>query len=131
MPQYALHFASLLVAVADVYDALRTIRPYRPAMTVAKAATILIRDALAGKLQREYVSSFLLLLNVLAAGRRVVLSDGRRGTIVETHTGYPLCPMIGDEHGRVLDLSAPSAPSIWELEEDAAPNGQDAQVTLA
>ena len=100
-------------------------RPYRPALTVAKAATILIRDALAGKLHKEYVSSFLLLLNVLAAGRRVVLSDGRRGMIVETQTGYPLCPMIGDDHGRVLDLSAPSAPTIWEVEEDGPPNIQE------
>ena len=122
IPQYTLHFASLLVGIADVYDALRTVRPYRPALTVAKAATILIRDALAGKLHKEYVSSFLLLLNVLAAGRRVVLSDGRRGMIVETQTGSPLCPMIGDDHGRVLDLSAPSAPTIWEVEEDDAPN---------
>ena len=81
-PQYTLHFASSLIAVADVYDALRTVRPYRPAMTVAKASTILIRDAVSGKLHKEYVSSFLLLLNVLAAGRRVVLSDGSRGIIV-------------------------------------------------
>jgi len=125
MPEYTLHFTSLLVAIADVYDALRTVRPYRSALTVAKAATILIRDALAGKLHKEYVSSFLLLLNVLAAGRRVVLSDGRRGIIVETQTGYHLCPMIGDDHGRVLDLSALSAPTIWELEEDGAPNAQE------
>jgi HD-GYP domain-containing protein (c-di-GMP phosphodiesterase class II) len=125
MPQYALHFTSLLVAVADVYDALRTVRPYRPALTVAKAATILIRDALAGKLQKEYVSSFLLLLNVLGAGRRVVLSDGSRGMIVETHTGSPLCPMVGDEGGRVRDLSDPSSPTIWEVEEDGASDLQE------
>ncbi len=118
-PQHRLHFASLLVAVADVYDALRTVRPYRPALTVAKAATILIRDALSGKLHKEYVSSFLLLLNVLAAGRRVVLSDGSCGMIVETHTGYPLSPMVGDEHGRIRDLSAPSSPTIWEVVEDS------------
>lgn len=125
--QYSLHFASLLVAVADVYDALRTVRPYRPALTVAKAATILIRDALAEKLHKEYVSSFLILLNILAAGRRVVLSDGRRGIIVETQTGQPLCPMIGDEQGRILDLSEPSAPTIWEIEEDGPPHSQETQ----
>jgi len=119
LPQHTQHFASLLVAVADVYDALRTVRPYRPALTVAKAATILIRDALSGKLHKEYVSSFLLLLNVMAAGRRVVLSDGSSGMIVETQTGYPLCPMVGDEHGRIRDLSDPSSPTIWEVKEDS------------
>lgn len=124
LPQHTLHFASLLVAVADVYDALRTVRPYRQALTVANAATILIRDALSGKLHREYVSSFLLLLNVLAPGRRVVLSDGSCGIIVETHTGYPLCPMVGDEHGRIRDLSAPSSPTIWEVVEDSTDDPQ-------
>jgi HD-GYP domain-containing protein (c-di-GMP phosphodiesterase class II) len=119
LPQHTLHYASLLVAVADVYDALRTVRPYRRALTVAKAATILIRDALSGKLHKEYVSSFLLLLNVLAAGRKVILSDGSCGMIVETHTGYPLCPMVGDESGRIRDLSAPSSPTIWEVVEDS------------
>ncbi len=119
LPQHRQHFASLLVAVADVYDALRTVRPYRPALTVAKAATILIRDALSGKLYKEYVSSFLLLLNVMAAGRRVVLSDGSCGMIVETQTGKPLCPMVGDEYGRIRDLSEPSSPTIWELNEDS------------
>jgi HD-GYP domain-containing protein (c-di-GMP phosphodiesterase class II) len=119
---YALHAASSLVAVADVYDALRTVRPYRKAMTVAEASTLLIRDALSGKLHREYVSSFLLLMSVLAAGRRVVLSDGSRGMIVETHTGRPLCPMVGDEQGRVRDLSDPSSPTIWKVEEDTPGN---------
>ncbi len=127
MPFYPLHFASQLVAVSDVYDALRTVRPYRPALSTAKAATILIRDAFAGKLNKDYVSSFLLLLNVLSAGRRVTLSDGTKGMIVETQTGRPLCPMIGDEQGRVFDLSEPSSPTIWEVEEDQASNSQEMQ----
>jgi HD-GYP domain-containing protein (c-di-GMP phosphodiesterase class II) len=119
LPQHTLHFASLLVAIADVYDALRTVRPYRPALSVAKTATILIKDTLAGKLHKEYVSRFLSLLNVLAPGRRVVLSDGSSGMIVETHAGYPLCPIVSDEHGGVRDLSEPSAPTISEVEEES------------
>jgi HD-GYP domain-containing protein (c-di-GMP phosphodiesterase class II) len=124
LPQYTLHFSSLLVGIADVYDALRTVRPYRPALSVAKASTILIREAISGKLHKDYVSTFLLLLNVLVAGQRVVLSDGSCGMIIETHTGYPLCPMISDEHGVVRDLSDPSAPTIWEVKEDAISNPQ-------
>ncbi len=118
-PQYTLHFSSLLVGIVDVYDALRTVRPYRPALSVAKASTILIRDAISGKLHKDYASTFLSLLNVLVAGQRVVLSDGSRGTIIETHTGSPLCPMVSDERGVARDLSDPSAPTIWEVAEEA------------
>jgi HD-GYP domain-containing protein (c-di-GMP phosphodiesterase class II) len=118
LPQHTLHFASLIVAIADVYDALRTVRPYRPALSVAKTATTLIKDMLAGKLHREYVSKFLLLLNVLAPGRRVVLSDGSSGMIVDAHAGNPLCPIISDEHGEIRDLSEPSAPTISEIKEE-------------
>jgi HD-GYP domain-containing protein (c-di-GMP phosphodiesterase class II) len=119
LPQHTLHFASLIVAVADVYDALRTVRPYRPALSVAKTATILIKDALAGKLHKEYVSKFLLLLNVLVPGRRVVLSDGSSGMIVDIHAGHPLCPIVSDADGGVRDLSEPSAPTISEVREDS------------
>jgi len=119
LPQHTLHFTSLLVAVADVYDALRTVRPYRPAFSVAKTATILIKDVLAGKLHMEYVSRFLSLLSVLTPGRRVVLSDGSSGTIVETHPGYPLCPVVIDEYGQIRDLSKPSAPVISEIKEES------------
>jgi HD-GYP domain-containing protein (c-di-GMP phosphodiesterase class II) len=119
LPQHTLHPASHLVAIADVYDALRTVRPYRPAFSVAKTATILIKDALAGKLHTEYVSRFLSLLNVLAPGRRVVLSDGSSGMIVEIHTGYPLCPIVSDEHGQIRDLSKPSAPTVSGIEEES------------
>jgi HD-GYP domain-containing protein (c-di-GMP phosphodiesterase class II) len=119
LPQHTLHFSSLIVAVADVYDALRTVRPYRPALSVAKTATILIKDASAGKLHKEYVSRFLSLLNVLAPGRRVVLSDGSSGMIVDTHAGQPLCPIVSDDNGGDRDLSEPSAPMISEIEEES------------
>jgi hypothetical protein len=93
-------------------------------LSVAKTATILINDALAGKLHTEYVSRFLSLLNVLAPGRRVVLSDGSSGMIVETHPGYPLHPVVSNEHGKVLDLSEPSAPTISQIEEESTGNLQ-------
>jgi hypothetical protein len=115
---YKHHFASLLVAVADVYDALRTIRPYRQALSVARASTILIQYALSGKLHREYVSAFLKLVGVLTPGRHVVLSDGTRGTIIEAMKDRTLTPMVEDEDGQLYDLSDPSAPGLVEVEED-------------
>ncbi|MBP1697357.1 MAG: hypothetical protein H6Q41_2545, partial [Deltaproteobacteria bacterium] len=110
LPQHTLHFASLLVAIADVYDALRTVRPYRPALSVAKTATILIKDTLAGKLHREYVSKFLLLLNVLAPGRRVILSDGSSGMIVEVRDGgFGIFPSLQPPRFRRSKKNQPGA----------------------
>ena len=86
------HFASFLISVADVYDALRTVRPYRPALSVAQASTILIKDAFSGRLHRNYVSALLSLLEVLIPGRGVILSDGSHGTIVETQEDSSLKP---------------------------------------
>jgi hypothetical protein len=40
--------------------------------------------------------------------------------IVETNDGYPLCPIVSDEHGGVRDLSEPSAPTISEVEEESS-----------
>ena len=116
---HKLHFASLLVAVADIYDALRTVRPYRPALSVAKASTILIKDAFSGRLHRDYVSTLLSLLEVLIPGRGVILSDGSHGTIVEARRSHLLNPIVKTEEGRLHDLSNPSAPQLSEVKEEA------------
>jgi HD-GYP domain-containing protein (c-di-GMP phosphodiesterase class II) len=115
---YGRHFASLLVAVVDVFDALRTIRPYRPALSVAKASTILLGDAISGKLHKEYVSTFLSLLQTLVPGRRVVLSDGSRARILEAGSGSALAPIVETEEGCVYILSDPSVPQLSKIEEE-------------
>jgi len=116
---HKLHSASLLVAVADIYDALRTVRPYRPALSVAKASTILIKDAFSGRLCRDYVSALLSLLEVLVPGRGVILSDGSHGTIVETGRIHLLNPIVRTEEGWLHDLSNLSAPRLSEVKEEA------------
>ncbi len=115
-----LHPASLLVAVADVYDALRTIRPYRPALSVARASTLLIKDAMSGKLFREYVAAFLLLLRILVPGRRVVLTDGSSGIILEVRPDAVFSPIVEVENGQAFDLSDPSVPQLSEISEESA-----------
>jgi HD-GYP domain-containing protein (c-di-GMP phosphodiesterase class II) len=115
------HLASLLVAVADVYDALRTIRPYRKALSVARASTILIRDAMSGRFHKQYVSAFLQLVGVLAPGRQVILSDGSRGTVVEVRKDCALTPIVEGEDGQSYDLSNPSVLKLAEVEEEGAP----------
>lgn len=53
-----LHLASRIVQVADVFDALRTVRPYRPAMPVEKIVGILLEQR-GTKLDAELVETFI------------------------------------------------------------------------
>jgi len=104
--------------VADVYDALRTVRPYRPPFGIVGASNILIKDGRAGKLHLEFVSTFLWLLQVLSPGRTVILSDGSRGLIIETRPASALAPIIETENGQTCDLSNPSVPHLVALEDE-------------
>jgi HD-GYP domain-containing protein (c-di-GMP phosphodiesterase class II) len=89
-------------------------------MSIAKACSILLREAMSGTLDKSYVSSFLTLLEVLAPGRSVVLSDGRRAVILKTRENDTLAPLVERKDGSVCDL--PSSPnlSILEVEEETA-----------
>jgi len=115
---HRLHYASLLVAVADVFDALRTVRPYRPALNIAKVSTILLKEMISGKLHKEYVSALFMLLKVLVPGRKVVLSNRKQGVIVETYPSNALTPIVESEDGEVFDLSVPSSPNLFEVVEE-------------
>ncbi len=43
-PGWRMHAASQIVQVADIFDALRTNRPYRPALSIEKAREIMYKD---------------------------------------------------------------------------------------
>ncbi|MBE0618874.1 MAG: HD domain-containing protein [Proteobacteria bacterium] len=98
------HPASLLVSVADVYDALRTVRPYRPARSAEVAFNVLLGDARRGHLHGAYVSAFAGLLGLLEPGRRVQLGDGRAAVVVERGTQDSLRPVLLTDGGGTVDL---------------------------
>jgi putative two-component system response regulator len=53
-----------IVGIADVFDALTSPRPYRPALTADAAAFHLIEEAAQGKFVRHHVEAFLSLVGV-------------------------------------------------------------------
>ncbi len=48
-----------IMAVVDVYDALRTVRPYKPAFSHAEAVDILLRETAAGSWDPQIVKAFI------------------------------------------------------------------------
>ena len=51
-----------ILQVVDVYDALRTARPYKPALTHQKAAATMLTEAQAGLWDEELVAEFFSML---------------------------------------------------------------------
>jgi putative two-component system response regulator len=54
----AIPLGARIMAVVDVYDALRTTRPYKPAMSHDQAVTILLRETEAGSWDPSIVRTF-------------------------------------------------------------------------
>lgn len=61
----AIPWGARIMAVVDVYDALRTARPYKPAMPHGQAVTILLRETEAGLWEPRITTTFLELLREL------------------------------------------------------------------
>jgi putative two-component system response regulator len=56
-----------IVGICDVFDALTSHRPYRPALSAEDAARHLLKEAAEGKFLRDYVEAFLSVAGVGAA----------------------------------------------------------------
>jgi putative two-component system response regulator len=55
-----------IVGICDVFDALTSHRPYRPALATGEAARHLLKEAAEGKFHRDHVEAFLTLAGVHA-----------------------------------------------------------------
>lgn len=110
------HPASLLVAVADTYDALRTLRPYQPVpKTPEHCLTIMLELADNGVHHRLFVSVLARLIGTVSAGKKVRLSDGRGAVILSAGEFDVLTPLVETEDMEILDLSVPKAPQLKEI----------------
>lgn len=115
------HPASLLVQVADVFDALRTVRPYRGTMDETQAINVMLRDAGDGRLDRAFLGALVKAFRILQPGRRVELDDGRRAVVMGVGDANALEALVEVEDGDIVDLSDPVMPPIAKLEAAEAP----------
>ncbi len=94
-----------IVAIADVYDALTSDRPYREALNPNEAIEYLLAYA-HRQLDHKLVTSFIKLIIPYPVGTLVKLTDGRIGVVDSLDPDFPLRPLvrmiIQDNSNRVL-----------------------------
>ncbi len=112
--RWPLHLVSELVCLADVYDALRSNRPYRDALAPDVAMRIMEKDA-TDKFDAELFAGFRRMLGYYPPGTCLQLSDGRIAVARSTNLLDPERPyvlVVRDAAGEeleppeALDLSA-------------------------
>lgn len=96
-----------VVAVADVYDALVSKRPWREAYPEFRAVRSILPDG-GSKFDSVVVSAFLSVVNLFPVGTPITLSDGRPARVVEPGRNLfrPIVRLAGP-NGETLDLSDP------------------------
>lgn len=98
-----LHMYSLMASVVDIYDALTTLRPYRPAMPPHRAIEI-IRQQYAGRLEPRLLARFLEMLGPHPWGTLLALPNGHYAVVTRPNAAAPERPFA-----RALELRAGQA----------------------
>lgn len=92
-----------IVAVADVYDAMASTRPYKEALLPGLARKQIYEES--GKLfDPEVVQVFYNTITPYPVGLKVTLSNGKKGVIKANHKESPATPIIKLENGKEIDL---------------------------
>ena len=103
-----------IIAIADVYDALTSDRPYRKAMLPSEAIELIMGSA-GTHFEPELVETFLKKIAPYPIGTLVKLSNGCTGIVIDNYENYCLRPIIRilEENGREV---APYIIDLTELE---------------
>lgn len=99
-----IHTYAKIIAVADIYDALVTERPYKSAFTKRDAVEMIM--AMTRELDMGAMTSFLESVILYPVDSVVHLSTGEKAKVVENTNKYPLRPkVVGIQSGKVYDLA--------------------------
>lgn len=92
-----------IIAIADVYDALVTERPYKKAFSQQDALEMIM--AMTEELDISYMRHFIDSIILYPVDTVVLLSNGERAKVVKNTPHYPLRPkVVGIKSGKVYDL---------------------------
>ena len=108
-----IHEYARVVALADVYDALTTDRPYRP-RKLPHQAILIIRDGIRTHFDPDIIPAFIANIAIYPVGTTLVLSTGEKARVIETTRRHPAAPVVrvvaapdgrSVDGGRTIDLA--------------------------
>lgn len=88
-----IHPFAKIIAIADVYDALTSVRVYKKAMTPAKALSTMFKWK-GSDFDTDYLNKFIRIVGIYPPGTLVQLEDGRFALVLETNEFSPLMPKV-------------------------------------
>jgi HD-GYP domain-containing protein (c-di-GMP phosphodiesterase class II) len=109
-----IHTYAKLIAVADVFDAMTSVRSYGKRATPYEAVEIMKRE-MVGKLDQQICSVFLDKLSQRFVGDIVQLSNGQRGEVVFLNPNDCTRPIVRTGDGEFVDLDRLRSLSINKM----------------
>lgn len=103
-----IHPYARILAVADVYDALTSNRPYRIPAPPSEAIEFIMGGS-GSHFDDEIVRAFLRKVAPYPTGSKVTLSTGEVGTVIKNNNEHPLRPLVSLDDGRLYDLGRTDA----------------------
>lgn len=103
-----IHEYARILAVADVYDALTSNRPYREPAPPNEAIEF-VMGGMGTHFDENVVRAFLRKVAPYPTGSRVFLSDGSAATVLKNNPMQPLRPLVSLDDGTVYDLGNSNA----------------------
>ena len=94
-----------IVSVADAFEAMVSVRPYRNSMIGYKAMRQLLNDN-SRRFDSRVLKTFIKVMGIYPIGSIVLLNDASIGRVISTHSDAPLRPTVRlliDSRGRALE----------------------------
>jgi len=125
----SMNLGSMLCAISDVYDAMRSQRTYQQAYPTDRIIAVLKRNE-GAQLDQHLVRRFVQLLGIYPPGNLVKLSTGEVAVVLRVHAPDPHRPRVRvlfATDGTRLDL--PFERNLWEPQRDRG--GKDLETVIS
>ncbi|MDG0811221.1 HD-GYP domain-containing protein [Cohnella rhizosphaerae] len=109
-----MHVLSRIVAVADVFHAMSSRRPYKDALPFCEVMTELHQSAF-GKFDALIINVFMKRMMETLIGSHVLLSNQIEATILQINTDDLVNPLVRTAGGQFLDLSKDCSVNVVKL----------------